>query len=91
MAPLPCKACEAVRELDYCINTLGFKGVEVLINVHGAELAAPQFAPVWQWVAQLGVLVMIHPNRFTDGGGFHDHYFSNMIGNLWGPPSRCTI
>ena len=56
---------EAVKELEYCMTTLGFKGVEVLTNVHGAELAAPQFAPFWKRAEELGALVMIHPNGFT--------------------------
>ena len=73
-------AAEAVKELDYCMS-LGFKGVEVLTNVHGAELAAPQFAPFWKRAEELGALVMIHPNGFTHGDRFHDYYFSNVIGN----------
>ena len=79
-------AAEAVRELDYCMG-LGFKGVEVLTNVHGAELAAPQFAPFWKRAEELGALVMIHPNGFTHGERFHDYYFSNVIGN----PLETTI
>lgn len=80
-------AAEAVKELEYCMNTLGFKGVEVLTNVHGAELAAPQFAPFWKRAEELGALVMIHPNGFTHGDRFHDYYFSNVIGN----PLETTI
>lgn len=80
-------AAEAVKELDYCMNTLGFKGVEVLTNVHGAELAAPQFQPFWKRAEELGALVMIHPNGFTHGERFHDYYFSNVIGN----PLETTI
>jgi aminocarboxymuconate-semialdehyde decarboxylase len=78
---------EAVKELDYCMTKLGFKGVEVLTNVHGAELAAPQFAPFWKRAEELGALVMIHPNGFTHGDRFHDYYFSNVIGN----PLETTI
>lgn len=80
-------AAEAVKELDYCVNELGFKGVEILTNVHGAELSAPQFAPFWKRAEELGALVMIHPNGFTHGDRFHDHYFSNVIGN----PLETTI
>ena len=72
---------EAAKELAYCVNELGFKGVEVLTNVDGAELADPRFEPFWTKAEELGALVMIHPNGFTEGDRLHDYYFSNVIGN----------
>lgn len=72
---------EAVRELERCVNELGLKGVEVLTNVNGEELAAPRFEAFWQKAEALGALVMIHPNGFTHGERFQDYYFSNVIGN----------
>lgn len=72
---------EAVSELERCVNDLGFKGVEVLTNVNGEELAAPRFEPFWKKAEELGALVMIHPNGFTHGERFRDFYFSNVIGN----------
>jgi aminocarboxymuconate-semialdehyde decarboxylase len=74
-------AAEAVKALDYCINDLGFRGVQILTNVNGKELAAPEFAPFWERAQELGALVMIHPNGFTDGDRFKDYHFSNIIGN----------
>lgn len=73
-------AAEAVKELDYCME-LGFKGVQVLTNVHGAELSDPRFAPFWKRAEEHGALVMIHPNGFTHGERLRDYYFSNVIGN----------
>ena len=72
---------EAVVELTRCMHELGMKGVEVLTNVNGKELADPEFAPFWQKAEELGALVMIHPNGFTGGERFSDYYFSNVIGN----------
>ena len=72
---------EAANELAYCMGELGLKGVEVLTNVDGAELADPRFEPFWKKAEELGALVMIHPNGFTEGERFHDYYFSNVIGN----------
>jgi aminocarboxymuconate-semialdehyde decarboxylase len=74
-------AAEAVRELDRAVGELGLKGVQVLTNVNGAELAAPQHEAFWARAEKLGALVMIHPNGFTDGGRFQDYYFNNVIGN----------
>jgi len=72
---------EAVNELERCMGPLGMKGVEVLTNVDGEELASPRFAPVWAKAEALGALVMIHPNGFTHGERFRDYYFSNVVGN----------
>lgn len=74
-------ASQAVQDLDYCVNELGMRGVEVLTNVDGEELANPKFEPFWKRAEELGCLVMIHPNGFTHGDRFHDYYFSNVIGN----------
>ena len=35
----------AVRELDYVMNDLKLKGVEILTNVDGQELSDPKFRP----------------------------------------------
>jgi aminocarboxymuconate-semialdehyde decarboxylase len=74
-------AGEAVRELERCMGPLGFKGVQVLTNVAGRELSDPAFAPFWAAAERLGALVMIHPNGFTEGQRFREHYFNNVIGN----------
>ena len=58
---------EAAKELERCMKTLGFKGVEILTNVDGKELSDPAFAPFWKKAEELGALVLIHPNGFTEG------------------------
>jgi aminocarboxymuconate-semialdehyde decarboxylase len=45
---------EAANELERCVKTLGFTGVEVLTNVAGKELSDPAFAPFWQKAEELG-------------------------------------
>jgi aminocarboxymuconate-semialdehyde decarboxylase len=72
---------EAAKELERCVNTLGFKGVEILTNVAGRELSEPAFAPFWNKAEELGALVVIHPNGFTEGKRLSRFYFSNVIGN----------
>jgi aminocarboxymuconate-semialdehyde decarboxylase len=78
---------EAARELERCVKQLGFTGVEVLTNVAGKELSDPAFAPFWKKAEELGVLVMIHPNGFTEAGRLSRFYFNNVIGN----PLETTI
>jgi aminocarboxymuconate-semialdehyde decarboxylase len=72
---------EAAKELERCMKTLQFKGVEILTNVAGKELSDPGFAPFWKKAEELGALVIIHPNGFTEGKRLSRFYFNNIIGN----------
>ena len=72
---------EAAKELEHVMKTLKFKGVEILTNVHGKELSDPAFAPFWKKAEELGALVAIHPNGFTEGQRLSRFYFNNIIGN----------
>ncbi len=78
---------EAARELERCMGKLGFKGVEILTNVAGNELSDPAFAPFWKKAEELGALVVIHPNGFTEARRLERFYFNNVIGN----PLETTI
>ncbi len=72
---------EAANELERAIRHLGLRGVQVLTNVAGRELSDPLFAPFWAKAEELGALVVIHPNGFTDGQRLSRFYFNNVIGN----------
>lgn len=72
---------EAAAELERAVRQLGFKGVEVLTNVAGRELSDKAFAPFWAKAEELSVLVVIHPNGFTEGKRLSRFYFNNVIGN----------
>jgi aminocarboxymuconate-semialdehyde decarboxylase len=71
----------AADELEYCVKTLGLKGVEVLAHVHDKELSDPTFEPFWAKAEALGAVVFIHPNSFTQPDRFGKYNFSNTIGN----------
>jgi aminocarboxymuconate-semialdehyde decarboxylase len=72
---------EAAAELQHAVRKLGLKGAQVLTNVAGRELSDPQFAPFWASAEELGALVVIHPNGFTEGQRLTRFYFNNVIGN----------
>ncbi len=72
---------EAAKELERCMKKLNFKGVEILTNVAGKELSDPAFAPFWKKAEELGALVILHPNGFTEGQRLSRFYFNNIIGN----------
>jgi aminocarboxymuconate-semialdehyde decarboxylase len=78
---------EAARELERCMGELGFKGVEILTNIAGNELSHPTYEPFWKKAEELGALVVIHPNGFTEGRRLERFYFNNVIGN----PLETTI
>ena len=78
---------EAARELERCMRQLGFKGVQILTNVAGKELSDQAFAPFWHKAEELGALIVIHPNGFTDAERLRRFNFNNVIGN----PLETTI
>ena len=77
----------AVAELRRCMLELGFKGVQVLTNVAGRELSDPDLQPFWQAAEELGALVVLHPNGFTEAQRLSRFYLNNVIGN----PLETTI
>lgn len=70
----------AVGELDRLMG-LGLKGVQILTNIAGRELSDPAFAPFWARAEQLGAVVLIHPNGFTEAQRMTRYYFNNVCGN----------
>ncbi len=74
-------ATEAAKELERAMATLGMKGAEILTNVAGRELSDPKFSAFWKKAEELGALVVIHPNGFTEGRRLSRFYFNNVIGN----------
>jgi aminocarboxymuconate-semialdehyde decarboxylase len=78
---------EAARELERCAAGLGFKGVQILTNVDGRELSDPAFAPFWKKAEELAVLVVIHPDGFTEASRLSRFYLNNVVGN----PLETTI
>jgi aminocarboxymuconate-semialdehyde decarboxylase len=81
LANVPLQAPDAAaEELRYCVETLGFRGVEIGTNVAGQEVSRGRDA-FWSTVQALDVMVFMHPNGFTGGERLADHYFNNVIGN----------
>ena len=78
---------EAAAELERGMKKLGFKGAQILTNVAGRELSDPAFEPFWKKAEELGALIVIHPNGFTEAKRLQRFYFNNVIGN----PLETTI
>src|SRR6202007_78477 len=74
--PMP-DGAEAAQELERCVKTLKFRGVQIRTNVAGKELSDPAFAPFWKKAEELKALVVLHPNGFTEAQRLSRFYFNN--------------
>jgi aminocarboxymuconate-semialdehyde decarboxylase len=82
LGTIPLQAPElAVAELDRLHKSLGFRGIEIMTHVAGEDLSAERFRPIFARCEELGMLIFMHPDGFTEARRFHDHYFANVIGN----------
>lgn len=71
----------AIEELEYCIQTLNFKGVQLLTSVNGEEISDEKYEPLWARIQELDACVFLHPNGFSDGRRLAKNYFINVVGN----------
>lgn len=70
----------AVAEAQRLHEDLGLRGVEIGTDVVGTDLDDPKFEPVWETLADLGIVVILHPAGFTEGQRLTDYYLVNVIG-----------
>jgi aminocarboxymuconate-semialdehyde decarboxylase len=73
----------AVEELEYAVNTLGIRMVEIGTNVNGLNLDDERFRPFFARATDLGVLVQLHPHHDEVAGRdrMGKYFLSNLIGN----------
>jgi len=82
LGTVPFQAPElALAELDRLHKSLGFRGIEIMTHVAGADLSEPRFRKIFARCEELGLLIFMHPDGFTEARRFKDHYFANVIGN----------
>jgi len=53
----------AVAEIDRAVNDLKAVGVQIFTNVNGRALDDPEFAPIFERMAQLDRPIWLHPTR----------------------------
>ncbi len=73
----------AIAELRYCVEELGFKGLEIGSHVDGEEIASPRLDPFWAEVERLGAVIIVHTNGHTHKERLQDHNFVNIIGHAF--------
>ena len=81
----------AAEQLEHAVKQMGMRGVSIGGHVKGEDLSLPKFDPFWAKAAELGVLVVMHPqsgdNIAREGalGGRGD------LGNIIGNPLETTV
>jgi aminocarboxymuconate-semialdehyde decarboxylase len=82
LGTVPLQAPElALAELDRLHKSLGFRGIEIMTHVAGEDLSADRFRKVFGRCEELGLVVFMHPDGFTEARRLADHYFATIIGN----------
>ena len=71
----------AVAELERCMTELGMRGVEIMTHVEGTELSRAGLDPFFAKAEDMGALIFIHPDGFSHGQRFQEHYFLNLVGH----------
>ena len=56
----------AIAELDRLHKSLGFRGIEIMTHVAGEDLSADRFRRIFARCEELGLLVFMHPDGFTE-------------------------
>ena len=51
----------SLKELDRCMSTLKFRGLQLYSNINGKPLDAPEFRPIFVRLAELERPIFIHP------------------------------
>jgi aminocarboxymuconate-semialdehyde decarboxylase len=70
----------ALGELERVVEELRFRGLEICTNVNGVDFDDPRFIPFFEQVVEHDLLLVVHPNGFTQGQRLADHYLINTVG-----------
>jgi len=82
LGTVPFQAPElAVAELERLHRSLGLRGIEIMTHVAGEDLSAERFRKIFARSEELGLVVFMHSDGFTEAGRLAEHYFNNVIGN----------
>jgi aminocarboxymuconate-semialdehyde decarboxylase len=85
----------ALAELDRAVRELGLLGVQIYTDVNGRPLDDPQFMPLFDRIAALGVPILLHPVRGPDRADYPTEHVSRfdawrIIGWLYDTCSAMT-
>lgn len=70
----------SIRELERGM-ALGLKGMRIGTNIGGLELGDRRFDPFWARAEDLGAVIFLHPQGFTEPKRLDAYYLDNAVGN----------
>lgn len=89
MATLPMQDVSlAITELEFVVDKLGMRSIELGTNINGRDLDHEDFRPLWRRIRDLDVFVLLHPPMRPIGLERTGDYFLN---NLISYPVDTTI
>lgn len=89
MATLPMQDVSlAIEELEFVVNKLGMRSIELGTNINGRDLDHEDYRPLWRRIRDLDVFVLLHPPMRPVGLKRTGDYFLN---NLISYPVDTTI
>ena len=71
---------QTVKELEYCIDELGYKGVCIGSNINGIRLDDPALQPFYERMNEYGLPIHIHPRGPVEAETFKDYRMGPMLG-----------
>jgi len=82
MGTLPMQAPDrAVAEMERIASIHKFPGVSINPSAEGVDYDDPAYDPFWGKVEELDMVVILHPNGFTNGDRLDRYYMINVVGN----------
>jgi aminocarboxymuconate-semialdehyde decarboxylase len=79
----------AAEQMQYGVKKLGLCGFEINGDINGDELSATKFNPFWAKADELGTLIFIHPDSFTEG--LRRFQGNGVLDNVIGNPLETTV
>lgn len=88
VATLPMLTIEkALEELDYAVDKLGLKGVQIFSNIGGKPLDSAELIPFYEKVAARGLPLLLHPTWWN----YYDWIMEYGMWNIFGWPFDTSL
>ncbi|MBI3998718.1 MAG: amidohydrolase [Armatimonadetes bacterium] len=72
-------AALAAAELEYAVQTLGLRAVQIATNVRGRHLDGPELDPFWAKAQELEILVILHPAAVSAAEPLKDYHLGTVL------------
>lgn len=70
----------AIREMEYCVQTLKMPGIEIGSNINGINLSDKRFFPFYKRAEELGCSLFIHPWEMMGEQDMQQYWLPWLVG-----------